>query len=96
MKRGQRRYTRKTMIHIYPDGPEIIETARAKDAAHSPGRQPAGSCSSSLYKQGEAVGQITAPWAKLRVINAWWDRNINSPVMAFNASIAPDASPKTT
>jgi predicted dehydrogenase len=31
----------------------------------------------------------------LSVINAWWDRNPNSPTLAFNSSIPPDASPET-
>jgi len=50
--------------------------------------------SSMLYKQARqllgagAIGKIT-------VINAWWDRSPNNPVLAFNASLPPDASPET-
>jgi hypothetical protein len=32
---------------------------------------------------------------KINVIDAWWDRTPNSPVLAFDASIPPDASTET-
>ena len=91
MKAGKDVYLEKPMIHVYSDGPELIETARQTRRILQVGSQRV---SSIIYEkarqlvQAGGIGEVT-------VINAWWDRNINSPVMAFDASIAPDASPKT-
>ncbi len=91
MNAGKDVYVEKPMIHLYSDGPEIIETARKTQRILQVGSQRV---SSTIYRKAKeligagAIGQIT-------VINAWWDRNPNYPVMAFDASIPPDASPET-
>jgi predicted dehydrogenase len=91
MSAGKDVYVEKPMIHLYSDGPEIIETARRTQRILQVGSQRV---SSTIYKkakelvQAGAIGQIT-------VINAWWDRNPNYPVLAFDATIPPDASPET-
>ncbi|MCI0422602.1 MAG: Gfo/Idh/MocA family oxidoreductase, partial [Acidobacteria bacterium] len=91
MNAGKDVYLEKPMIHLYSDGPEIIETARRAQRILQVGSQRV---SSIIYRkakqllQAGAIGQIS-------VINAWWDRNPNYPVGAFQGSIPPDASPDT-
>ena len=91
MNAGKDVYLEKPMIHLYSDGPEIIETARKTQRILQVGSQRV---SSAIYKKAKelidagAIGQLT-------VINAWWDRNPNYPVGCFDASIPPDASPET-
>lgn len=91
MKAGKDVYLEKPMIHLYSDGQEIIETARATNRILQVGSQRV---SSIIYKKAKqllesgAIGQIT-------VINAWWDRNPNYPTLAFDSSIPPDASTET-
>jgi predicted dehydrogenase len=91
MNAGKDVYLEKPMIHAYSDGPEIIETARRTGRILQVGSQRV---SSILYKKAQQLVQAGS-LGRLTVINAWWDRNINSPVLAFNASISPDASPQT-
>jgi predicted dehydrogenase len=91
MNAGKDVYLEKPMIHLYSDGPEIIETARQTKRILQVGSQRV---SSIIYHKAKQLLQAGA-LGKITVINAWWDRNINSPVMAFNSSIPPDASPKT-
>jgi len=91
MNAGKDVYLEKPMIHEYSDGPEIIETARKTQRILQVGSQRV---SSMIYKKAKqlvaagAIGQIT-------VVNAWWDRNHYDPVLAFDSSIPPDASPET-
>ena len=91
MQAGKDVYLEKPMIHEYTDGPEIIATARRTGRILQVGSQRV---SSIIYKQARellasgAIGKIT-------VINAWWDRSPNNPVLAFDANIPPDASPAT-
>jgi predicted dehydrogenase len=92
MNAGKDVYLEKPMIHLYSDGPEIIEMARQTQRILQVGSQRV---SSMIYKKAKeliaagAIGQIT-------VINAWWDRNVNFPVMCgLNSTIPADASPET-
>ncbi|MGD0693603.1 MAG: Gfo/Idh/MocA family oxidoreductase [Terriglobia bacterium] len=91
MNAGKDVYLEKPMIHVYGDGPEIIETARKTGRILQVGSQRV---SSMIYRKAKqliesgAIGQII-------VINAWWDRNPNYPVGAFDFSIPPDASTET-
>ena len=91
MQAGKDVYLEKPMIHLYSDGPEIIETARKTGRVLQVGSQRV---SSIVYKQAR---QLLASGAigKINVVNAWWDRTPNNPVLAFNSSIPPDASPQT-
>jgi predicted dehydrogenase len=91
MQAGKDVYLEKPMIHLYTDGPEIIETARRTGRILQVGSQRV---SSIVYKQAKQLLESGAI-GKINVINAWWDRTPNSPVMAFNSTIAPDASPET-
>jgi len=71
MNAGKDVYLEKPMIHLYSDGPEIIETARKTQRILQVGSQRV---SSMIYKKAKqliaagAIGQLT-------VINAWWDQS---------------------
>jgi predicted dehydrogenase len=91
MNAGKDVYVEKPMIHLYSDGPEIIETARKTQRILQVGSQRVSSMIYRKAKQLLEAGTI----GKLTVINAWWDRNPNYPVLAFDSSIPPDASPET-
>jgi predicted dehydrogenase len=91
MNAGKDVYLEKPMIHLYSDGPEIIETARKTQRILQVGSQRV---SSMIYRKAKELIDAGAI-GKLTVINAWWDRNPNYPVLAFDSSIPPDASPET-
>ncbi len=89
MHAGKDVYCEKPMIHLYADGPQMIE------AAHSTGRiLQIGSqrVSSMIYAKARdllASGAI----GKLNMVTAHWDRN--SSIGAWNYTIPLDASPET-
>src|SRR5579862_6260356 len=91
MQAGKDVYLEKPMIHLYSDGPEIIETARRTGRILQVGSQRV---SSIIYKQARKLLESGAI-GKINVVNAWWDRNPGNPVLAFNSTIPPDASPET-
>src|SRR5271170_3455239 len=89
MKAGKDVYLEKPMIHIYPDGPEIIETARSTNRIIQVGSQRVSSIVYAKAKELLASGII----GKLNMVSAWWDRN--SSIGAWNYSIPLDASTET-
>jgi predicted dehydrogenase len=91
MEAGKDVYLEKPMIHVYGDGPEIIATARKTNRVLQVGSQRVSSVVYEKARQLLQAGTI----GKVNVINAWWDRTPNSPELAFNSSIPPDASPET-
>jgi predicted dehydrogenase len=91
MQAGKDVYLEKPMIHLYSDGPEIIETARRTGRVLQVGSQRV---SSIIYKQAKQLLESGAI-GKINVINAWWDRSPNNAVLAFDSTIPPDASPET-
>jgi predicted dehydrogenase len=91
MQAGKDVYLEKPMIHLYSDGPEIIEAARRTGRILQVGSQRVSSIIYAKARQLLEAGAI----GKITVINAWWDRSPNSPVMAFNSTVPPDASPET-
>jgi predicted dehydrogenase len=91
MQAGKDVYLEKPMIHVYSDGPEIIACARKTNRILQIGSQRV---SSMIYEKARQLLQAGAI-GKINVINAWWDRTPNSPVLAFDASIPPDASTET-
>jgi predicted dehydrogenase len=86
---GKDVYLEKPMIHVYSDGPEIIDTARKTQRILQVGSQRV---SSLIYKKAQQFYQVGAI-GELNSVTAWWDRNY--AVGAFEASIPPDASPET-
>lgn len=89
MKAGKDVYCEKPMIHLYSDGPEMIETARATNRIIQIGSQRVSSLLYIKAKELLAAGAI----GKLNMVTARWDRN--SSIGAWNYTVPPDASPET-
>ena len=89
MKANKDVYLEKPMIHVYPDGPEIIEAARSTNRILQVGSQRVSSVVYAKAKELLASGII----GKLNMVSAWWDRN--SSIGAWNYSIPLDASTDT-
>jgi len=86
MKAGKDVYCEKPMIHHYSDGPEMIQTARAKGRILQVGSQRVSSVVYAKAKELLAAGTI----GKLNMVTAHWDRN--SSMGAWNYTVPPDAS----
>jgi predicted dehydrogenase len=91
MNAGKDVYLEKPMIHLYSDGPEIIQAAQKTNRILQVGSQRV---SSMMYRKAKQLIESGAI-GKIIVINAWWDRNTFDPTGAFDYSIPPDASPET-
>ncbi|MBT9333269.1 Gfo/Idh/MocA family oxidoreductase [Paracidobacterium acidisoli] len=89
MKAGKDVYCEKPMIHLYSDGPEMIEAARATNRIIQIGSQRV---SSMIYAKAKELLESGAI-GKLNMITAWWDRN--SAIGAWDYTIPPDASTET-
>ena len=89
MNAGKDVYVEKPMIHLYSEGPELIQAARRTERILQVGSQRV---SSLLYKKAQEFYQAGAI-GELNCVTAWWDRNY--AVGAFEASIPPDASLET-
>ncbi|RZU43358.1 Gfo/Idh/MocA family protein [Edaphobacter modestus] len=89
MKAGKDVYLEKPMIHVYPDGPEIISTARSTNRILQVGSQRVSSVAYAKAKELLASGAI----GELNMVSARWDRN--SSLGAWNYSVPLDASPET-
>jgi predicted dehydrogenase len=89
MKAGKDVYCEKPMIHLYSDGPEMIETARATNRIIQIGSQRVSSILYAKAKELLASGAI----GKLNMVTAYWDRN--SSMGAWNYTVPPDASAET-
>jgi predicted dehydrogenase len=89
MKAGKDVYCEKPMIHLYSDGPAMIETAQATKRILQIGSQRVSSIVYAKAKELLASGAI----GQLNMVNAFWDRN--SSVGAWNYTVPPDASTET-
>ena len=89
MKAGKDVYCEKPMIHLYADGPEMIEASRATGRILQVGSQRVSSLIYGKAKQLLASGAI----GQLNMVTARWDRN--SSMGAWNYTVPPDASPET-
>jgi predicted dehydrogenase len=89
MNAGKDVYCEKPMIHLYSDGPEIIETARSTNRIIQIGSQRVSSMIYAKAKELLASGAI----GKLNMVTAHWDRN--SSIGAWNYSVPLDASTQT-
>lgn len=89
MRAGKDVYLEKPMIHLYSDGPEIIETARTTKRILQVGSQRV---SSAVYAKAKelltsgAIGQLNA-------VSAHWDRN--SAIGAWDYTVPLDANTET-
>jgi predicted dehydrogenase len=89
MKAGKDVYCEKPMIHIYSDGPEMIETARTAGRILQIGSQRVSSVVYIKAKELLAAGAI----GQLNMVTAHWDRN--STLGAWSYTLPLDASPET-
>src|ERR1700743_475978 len=88
MKAGKDVYCEKPMIHLYSDGPEMIETSRTTGRILQIGSQRVSSVLYIKAKELLAAGAI----GKLNMVTARWDRN--SSMGAWNYTGPPEASPE--
>jgi len=89
LKAGKDVYLEKPMIHIYPDGPEIIDAVRSSNRILQVGSQRVSSILYLKAKELLASGAI----GKLNMVTARWDRN--SSIGAWNYTVPLDASTET-
>jgi predicted dehydrogenase len=89
MKAGKDVYCEKPMIHLYEDGPQMIEAARANNRIIQIGSQRV---SSLLYIKAKELLEAGAI-GKLNLITARWDRN--SAMGAWDYTVPLDASTET-
>src|SRR5580692_4208622 len=89
MQAGKDVYLEKPMIHLYSDGPAIIEAARSTHRILQVGSQRVSSIVYAKAKELLASGAI----GKLNMVTARWDRN--SSIGAWNYTVPLDASPET-
>ncbi len=89
MKAGKDVYCEKPMIHLYADGPEMIEASKTTGRILQIGSQRVSSALYIKAKELLAAGAI----GKLNMVTAHWDRN--SSMGAWNYTVPPDASTET-
>lgn len=89
MKAGKDVYCEKPMIHLYSDGPAMIETAKSTGRILQIGSQRVSSTIYAKAKDLLASGAI----GQLNMVSAHWDRN--SAIGAWDYTIPLDASPET-
>ncbi len=89
MKAGKDVYCEKPMIHLYADGPQMIETARSTGRMVQIGSQRVSSIIYAKAKELLESGAI----GKLNMVTAYWDRN--SAIGAWDYTVPLDASAET-
>jgi predicted dehydrogenase len=89
MQAGKDVYCEKPMIHLYSDGPEMIEAARSTGRIIQIGSQRVSSSVYGKAKELLAAGAI----GQLNMVTARWDRN--SSMGAWNYTVPLDASTET-
>jgi predicted dehydrogenase len=89
MKAGKDVYCEKPMIHLYKDGPEMIQTAQDTKRIIQIGSQRV---SSLLYIKAKELLEAGAI-GKLNMVTARWDRN--TTMGAWSYTVPPDASTET-
>jgi len=89
MKAGKDVYCEKPMIHLYSDGPAMIETAKSTGRIIQIGSQRVSSILYAKAKELLASGAI----GQLNMVQAHWDRN--SSLGAWSYTIPTDASTET-
>jgi predicted dehydrogenase len=89
MKAGKDVYCEKPMIHLYSDGPEMIEASHSNNRILQIGSQRVSSIIYAKAKEVLASGAI----GQLNMVTAHWDRN--STMGAWSYTVPLDASPET-
>ena len=86
LKAGKDVYCEKPMIHLYSDGPEMIEASKQTGKILQIGSQRVSSVIYAKAKELLAAGAI----GQLNMVTARWDRN--STMGAWSYTVPPDAS----
>jgi len=86
LKAGKDVYCEKPMIHLYSDGPEMIEASKKTGRILQVGSQRVSSVIYAKAKELLASGAI----GQLNMVTARWDRN--STMGAWSYTVPPDAS----
>ncbi len=89
MHAGKDVYCEKPMIHLYSDGPEMIEAAQTTNRVIQIGSQRVSNVVYIKAKELLAAGAI----GQLNMVTAWWDRN--SAIGAWDYTVPLDASTET-
>ena len=89
MNAGKDVYLEKPMIHVYPDGPIIIDTAKKTNRILQVGSQRVSSIVYAKAKELLASGAI----GQLNMVAARWDRS--SAQGAWDYTVPPDANTTT-
>jgi predicted dehydrogenase len=89
MNAGKDVYCEKPMIHLYADGPQMIDAARTNNRILQVGSQRVSSVIYAKAKELLAAGAI----GKLNMVTARWDRN--SAQGAWDYTVPLDASTET-
>ena len=89
MQAGKDVYLEKPMIHVYEDGPAIIDAQRSTKRICQIGSQRVSSIVYAKARELLNAGAI----GKLNMVQARWDRN--SSIGAWNYTVPPDASTET-
>ena len=89
MKAGKDVYCEKPMIHLYSDGPEMIEVSQQTRRILQIGSQRVSNIIYIKAKELLDSGAI----GKLNMVTAHWDRN--SAIGAWDYTVPPDASTET-
>lgn len=89
MRAGKDVYCEKPMIHLYSDGPEMIDAAQTTRRILQIGSQRVSSMLYAKAKELLASGAI----GQLNMVTAYWDRN--SSIGAWNYTVPLDASTET-
>ena len=89
MNAGKDVYLEKPMIHLYADGPVIIETARKTNRVLQVGSQRVSNALYAKAKELLASGAI----GTLNMVNARWDRS--TFMGAWSYTVPPDATLET-
>jgi predicted dehydrogenase len=89
MNAGKDVYCEKPMIHLFSDGPEMIEVSQKTGRILQIGSQRVSSILYAKAKELLAAGTI----GELNMVTAYWDRN--SSIGAWNYTVPPDASTET-
>ena len=89
MKAGKDVYCEKPMIHLYSDGPEMIDASKSTARILQVGSQRVSSMIYLKAKELLASGAI----GQLNMVTAYWDRN--SSMGAWNYTVPDDASTET-
>jgi len=91
LKAGKDVYCEKPMIHLYSDGPEMIEASKQTGKILQIGSQRVSSVIYAKAKELLAAGAI----GQLNMVTARWDRNSTMGAWSYTVPPTPPLNPAT-